>query len=83
MSTDFEIQLSIGLVEDETHTRAVVALELAGKNFQGVGMARRSPNDPNVPEVGEELATSRAFSQLAHELLEAATARIEQFKNDG
>ena len=80
MSTNFDIQLTIGLVEDGTQTRAAVTFEVAGKRFEGVGLARRSPGDPSVPEVGEELATSRAFSQLAHQLLEAATERIEQFE---
>jgi len=32
-----------------------------------------------VPEVGEELASSRAFADLAHQLLEAATERIGTF----
>ena len=80
MSNDFDIQLTIGLVEDGTQTRAAVILGLAGKQFEGVGLARRSPGDPSVPEVGEELATSRAMSDLAHQLLEAATERIEHFE---
>lgn len=80
MSTNFDIQLMIGLVEDGTRTRAEVTFEIAGKEFEGVGLARRSPDDPSVPEVGEELAASRAFSQLAHQLLEAATHRIEHFE---
>ena len=80
MSTNFDTQLIIGLVEDGTQTRAAVAFEIAGKHFEGVGLARRAPGDPSVPEVGEELAASRAFSQLAHQLLEAATDRIEKFE---
>lgn len=80
MSTTFDIQLIIGLVEDGTRTRAEVTFEIAGKRFEGVGVARRSPEDPSVPEVGEELATARAFSELAHQLLDAATTRIERFE---
>lgn len=80
MTRDFELALSIGLVEDETRTRAAVALELGGQHFEGVGVARRSPGDPSVPVVGEELAVARAFSDLAHKLLDAATARIETFE---
>ena len=79
MSTSFDIQLIIGLVEDGTQTRAAVAFDIGGKRFESVGVARRSPEDPSVPEVGEELAAARAFSQLAHQLLEAATDRIETF----
>jgi hypothetical protein len=80
MSEHLAIQITVGLIEDGTRTRAAVALELAGRHFEGVGVARRSPEDPSVPEVGEELAAARAFSQLAHELLEVATERIEQFE---
>ncbi len=77
--TDFDIQISVGLVEDETQTRAAVVFLVGGKRFEGVGLARRSPEDPSVPEVGEELASSRAFSDLAHQLLDAATERIATF----
>jgi hypothetical protein len=41
-------------------------------------VARRNPQDREVPEIGDELATSRAFADLAHQLLEAATADVEQ-----
>ena len=79
MSENFDLQITIGLVEDGTQTRASVTLDLAGKRFEGVGQARRSPSDPRVPEVGEELATSRALADLSHKLLGAATERIESF----
>ena len=79
MTNDFEIQLAVGLIEDGTQTRAAVILELAGKRFEGIGLARRSPGDPSVPEVGEELATARAFSDLAHQLIDTASERIETF----
>ncbi len=79
MPQDFDIQITIGLVEDETRTQAVVLFDVAGKRFEGTGVARRAPDDPSVPEVGEELAAARAFSDLAHQLLDAATERIETF----
>jgi len=34
MSKDFEIQLSIGLVEDESQIRAIVTVEITGKRFK-------------------------------------------------
>ena len=42
------------------------------------GTARRNPKDTDVPEIGEELAAARALSGLAHDLLEAAVADVEQ-----
>jgi hypothetical protein len=79
MPEDFDIQITVGLVEDGTRTRAAVVFRVAGKRFEGVGLARRAPTDPSVPEVGEELAAARAFSDLAHQLVDAATQRIEAF----
>jgi hypothetical protein len=36
----------------------------------GRGVARRHPADPPVPEIGDELAVSRALQDLAHRLHE-------------
>ncbi len=80
MTSNVDITLALGLIEDETQTRAAVAIDLAGKRFEGVGLARRNPVDPNVPAVGEELATARALTDLAHRLLHEATERIEHFE---
>ena len=79
MTGNVDMQIALGIVEDEHETRAAVVLELAGKRFESVGLARRNPADPNVPAVGEELATSRALADLSHQLLHAAADRIEQF----
>ncbi|HEX6312648.1 MAG TPA: DUF1876 domain-containing protein [Acidimicrobiia bacterium] len=62
---------------DETEAKAVLA---AGDvRVGGWGRARRNPADPEVPRVGEELATARALSDLSHKLLEAAAHEIEEF----
>ena len=61
---------------DETEARAVLA---AGDvHVGGWGRARRNPADPEVPKVGEELATARALNDLAHKLLDAAAHEIER-----
>ena len=62
----------IEMEEDLDHTEARVSLMLKGTRFTGVGRARRNPTDPSVPVVGEELATARALSDLAHHLVESA-----------
>jgi hypothetical protein len=43
----------------------------------GVGVARRNPRDPDVPEIGDELAVSRVLSELARRLLDAAAGDID------
>lgn len=67
------------LYEEGDHTRADVVLRTdAGTELRGTGLARRNPADREVAEIGDELATSRALADLAHQLLEAATADVEQ-----
>jgi hypothetical protein len=47
----------------------------------GIGDARLNPVDHDIPEIGAELATARALSSLAHELLELTIADIEGATN--
>jgi hypothetical protein len=78
--SDHMWQVSVAFTEDDKRTRADAILELRDQRFHGWGQAKRSPEDPNVPVVGEELAASRALSDLAHQLLAAAADRIEQWE---
>lgn len=48
----------------------------------GVGTARLNPADVNVPEIGDELAVSRALAELAHRLLDAAAGDIENITHE-
>jgi hypothetical protein len=66
--------------EEANRTRADATLELASQRFHGFGQAKRAPEDPSVPVVGQDLAASRALSDLSHQLLEAAAERIESFE---
>ncbi len=78
--TDQSWQVNISFTEDGDRTRADAILELASQKFHGFGQARRAPADPNVPVVGQDLASARALSDLSHKLLEAAAERIESFE---
>jgi uncharacterized protein DUF1876 len=69
--------VSIAFTEEGDRTRADALLTLADKRFHGFGQARRAPEDPSVPIVGEDLAAARALSDLAHQLVDAAAVRIE------
>jgi uncharacterized protein DUF1876 len=69
----------IVFIEEGDRTRAEAVLDLGGMHFYGLGDARRAAGDPDLPIVGEELSASRALSDLAHKLLDAAAARIEKF----
>jgi hypothetical protein len=73
-------QVNITFTEDGDRTRADATLELADERFHGFGRAKRAPGDPNLPVIGQDLAAARALSELSHQLLNAAAARIEDFE---
>jgi Domain of unknown function (DUF1876) len=71
--------IEIFLSEDGDRTRAEAVLRTtAGTELRHEGVAWRNPKDTGVPEIGEELATARALSGLAHNLFEATVSDIEQ-----
>lgn len=70
-------RVHLSFTEDEDRTRADAILELASRKFHGFGQAKRAPDDPRVPVIGQELAAARALSDLSHQLLEEAAGRIE------
>ncbi|MFJ9553656.1 dsRBD fold-containing protein [Nocardiopsis sp. NPDC101807] len=54
----------VGLVADD------------GTALRGHGMSRKHPTDLDVPEIGEELAVSRALSDLSRQLRQVAAEDI-------
>ena len=72
-------QVTIAFTEDADRTRADAVLELASERFHGFGQAKRAPEDPSIPVIGQDLAAARALSDLSHQLLQAAATRIESF----
>jgi hypothetical protein len=73
--------IEIFLFEDGDRTRANAVLRTsAGTELRHEGVARRSPKDIEVPEIGEELATARALSGLAHDLFEATVSDLRLFR---
>jgi len=73
------LPLQVHLVERDSDTTADVTLTLdSGEQLRGHGMSHRSPRDPDVPEIGDELATARALSELSHRLVESAAESISR-----
>jgi len=72
--------VSIVFEEGDDTTRADAFLTGAPDGLHGWGRARRSPQDPDRPAIGEEVAAARALSDLAHLLLERAAGEIEEFE---
>jgi hypothetical protein len=78
MSTAKKWTVELHIDEHESRTRAEARLHTADRtHLVGVGTARLNPADRNVPEIGDELAASRALADLAHQLLDAAANDIE------
>lgn len=72
--------ISVEIEETEDNTEAKVHLTVGDKTYGGWGRARRNPEDPSIPRVGEELAAARALSDLAHHLIDDVAGEIEQFE---
>ena len=67
------------IAEDGTDTAArAVLLSGSEKKTTGHGRARRNPVDREVPEIGDELAVSRALADLADRLHQIASEDIAQ-----
>jgi hypothetical protein len=77
MTDRWSVELSIGKDNDETHAEARLVMT-DGNELSGHGKARHNPADPEVTEIGEEIAVARALSELAHNLLNTAAAELEE-----
>jgi hypothetical protein len=65
--------------EQDGRTRAVARLQRGDADpLEGVGLARLNPADPDVPEIGDELAAARALSELSHHVVDAAAEGLER-----
>ena len=58
-------QINVMVDEHEERTRARARLHWQGAELIGVGLARLSPDDEPVAEIGDELAIARALTDLA------------------
>ena len=80
MERDYMLQ--IHLKEDDTTTVVHAVLDVGKDHFASMGKARRNPNDPQIPEIGEELAIARALQDLTWKVMESAQAKIEKYLGD-
>lgn len=77
MTTVDSWPVEISLHAEEGKTRAEARLIKDGLGMAGHGLARRNPDDQEVTQIGEDIAAARALSDLAHQLLSDAAAKIE------
>ncbi|AJE39316.1 MULTISPECIES: DUF1876 domain-containing protein [Streptomyces] len=69
------VQIYITEDGDDTHARAVLSTRDPAP-VTGRGVARRNPIDRPIPEIGDELAVSRALEDLAIRLHDVASDDI-------
>ena len=67
----------IVLQESDDQTDATVKLRMGDAECVATGRARRNPDDPNIPRIGEELATARALADLSSRLLDESAKMLE------
>ncbi|MFF3615303.1 DUF1876 domain-containing protein [Streptomyces sp. NPDC002580] len=77
MSHTRQWNVRLHLFEDDGATKARVVLDTGTTTLTGRGTAHCSPEDTNVPEIGDELAAGRAMDDLAHQLLNVALRDVE------
>ncbi|QHC23005.1 DUF1876 domain-containing protein [Streptomyces sp. GS7] len=77
MARTVEWKVRLHLFEEGSTTKAHVVLDTGATMLTGHGTARCNPQDPNVPEIGDELAASRAMSDLAGQLARTASDDLE------
>jgi hypothetical protein len=71
--------VGVEIGEHDGHTRAVARLDgKDGGRLVGVALARLSPANADVPEIGDEIAAARALTDLGRRLLRTATEDVEQ-----
>ena len=70
----WRVELHLFESEDSTTAHATLVAETPG--IDAVGRARRRHEDADVPEIGDEVAATRALRRLADRLLGAASDDI-------
>ena len=77
----WSVEVLIGEDEGRTYAEARLQTEI-GDRLVGIGRARLSPDDRDVPEIGDELAAARALTDLGHRLLMAAAKDVQEVTHE-
>ena len=68
MATSKSFRVDLDVLEEGNTTGATARLVIDGDEIVASGVARRNPQDPDMPKIGDELAVARALLLLAREL---------------
>jgi hypothetical protein len=76
MMKQWQTEILIGENEGRTYAEARLTTEV-GDRLVGIGTAACSPQDLDVPEIGDEVAVARALLDLGSQLMAVASSDIE------
>ncbi|HWM37138.1 MAG TPA: DUF1876 domain-containing protein [Streptomyces sp.] len=77
MSNTREWNVRIFIYEEEGTTTARAVLDTGMTTLTGRGVARCNPEDVDIPEIGDELAVSRAMAELGRQLMHTADRDLQ------
>ncbi|SCK39598.1 protein of unknown function [Streptomyces sp. WMMB 714] len=77
MATTREWNVRIFIFEEEGTTTARAVLDTGESTITGRGVARCNPEDIDIPEIGDELAASRAMAELGRQLMRVADRDLQ------
>lgn len=80
MSKAKTFTVHVDVVEEGQGTDAHARLKIGGDELVGVGKARRNPDDPDRPVIGDELAIARSLLVLARKLGEKVDEGIAAYE---
>lgn len=80
MSASKTFTVNLEVVEEANVTDATARLKIDGEELVGAGKARRNPDDPNRPMIGDELAIARALVMLARRLGEKVDEGVAAYE---
>jgi hypothetical protein len=80
MSKAKAFTVSVEVVEEGDATDASARLTIGGEQLVGTGKARRNPDDPDRPVIGDELAIARSLLVLARKLGEKVEEGIAAYE---
>ncbi len=78
---EWSVRVSIFEAGDDT-SATVVLLSDAATPLTARGSSHRAPADPQVPEIGDEVAVARALRHLADRLVASAVTDIEDLTGE-
>ena len=85
MAHDWHVTIHLSDADDPRSDRKITTaravLTTVDTTLHGYGRARRNPDDPDIPEIGQELAAARALRELADKLLKATSDDIAELEH--